>query len=234
MKRTLRHCLLISLSLFCLSVYGQERRPARTIIKWAPLALMDQDATLEFGLEHRLRSRQSVQVMAGYGWKGLSLPESDLERKKGAEVWRARAEYRWYTGRFRTNKRKEIEVRTDFPLGNYWALEGLFKQINMQEEWVSSRPTSAERLSATNRQFTYALHGKAGRQIALTARERQRNALLLDVYVGIGFRANYMDNRAARLDPQYNQTPTMFQRFTYEGWNILPSLTAGVRLGFSL
>ncbi|CCH51971.1 hypothetical protein BN8_00932 [Fibrisoma limi BUZ 3] len=217
------------------------RRPVRAVIKLAPLALVDQDATLQAGLEYRTGQRTSVQAEFGYGWKGLSLLEADLEDFEKAEVWRARSEVRFYTNRYRTNRRKEIAVKSSFPLGNYWAIEGFAKQINVTKNEYSYQPieaSSAPRYlgQMSISRYVAGTHVKIGRQFAFYDPYRRTfSRTLFDIYLGAGVRWAINDVR--------RNSPTSMgmdcgcgpgRSFETEGSQWTPSLTAGLKVGFGL
>lgn len=95
-------------------------------------ALIDPDRTVQVGLEFPIGDRTSWQTTLGYGWHGLQ--GSELSDFSTAEVWRVRNEVRFYTGRFRTNRSRNIAIKATAPLGNYWGFELLTKQINVGEQ----------------------------------------------------------------------------------------------------
>lgn len=238
-------CLLLTAS----SAFGQDAtvslRPVpRTILKVAPLSLLDQDATVQAGLEYRVGPMTSVQAEVGYGWKGLSLFTSDLDKYVRAEVWRLRGEVRFYRGRYRTNRRQGIAVRSDFPLGNYWAIDGLAKQINVIKQ---DNLYSAEAASQTGSyvvigtqqrpisRYVLGSHLKIGRQFAFYDPQRRVfSRTLLDIYVGAGVRWAINDVPP----PSFNPTPTcgcgIGRSFTDRDSQWAPSITAGMKLGFAL
>lgn len=220
------------------------RRPYRVVFKLAPLALLDQDATVQAGLEYRTGRRTSVQGEVGYGWKGLSVFTADLDQFTDAEVWRARGEVRFYSGRYRTNQRKGIAWRSRYPLGNYWAVEGLYKQINVfKQDNIYSRESSSQTgtyaiIGTSQRPISrYVLGGhlKIGRQFS--SYEPQRRVFtrtLFDIYVGAGVR--WASNRVspAPFDPYPTCGCGFGRSLTSEGTVIAPSLTAGLKFGFAL
>ncbi|AQG79429.1 hypothetical protein [Spirosoma montaniterrae] len=220
------------------------RYQPRAVFKLAPLAFLEQDATLQAGLEYRTGIRTSVQGEFGYGWKGLSPFETDLDDFVSAEIWRGRAEVRFYSGRYRTNRRKGIAIRSSYPLGNYWAVEGLYKQINVvKQDNLYSREASSQssfpgviigtQQRAISR-YVFGSHLKIGRQFS--SYEPQRRVFtrtLLDIYFGAGVRWAMND-----VPPPPNPFPTCgcgFGRsFEQTGTAIMPSLTAGLKFGFAL
>lgn len=220
------------------------RQMPRAIIKLAPLSLLDQDATLQAGLEYRTGATTSVQAELGYGWKGLSLIEADLNRFAKAEVWRARSEVRFYNGRYRTNRRRNIAIKSNFPLGNYWAVEGLFKQINVlrQDNLYSaeaSSQTGSYVLIGTQQRpvsrYVLGTHVKIGRQFAFyDPLRRVFSRTLIDIYLGAGVRVATNQVPALPFNPYPTCGCGLGRSFTNEGTVVSPSLTAGLKLGFAL
>ena len=216
------------------------RRTPRAIIKFAPLSLLDQDATIQAGLEYQIKAGRSVQVEGGYGWRSLSAFKVDLDDFVRAEVWRVRSEVRFYTGRYRTNRRQGVAVGSSFPLGNYWAIDGLFKQINVvgkeydpQSIFSSAKPE----LLGLKRVSRYVLgtHLKIGRQFAFYDPYKHLfSRTLLDVYVGAGARWAINDIRRYTAAPDYPCGCGFGRSFDTQGGQWTPSLTAGLKVGFAL
>jgi hypothetical protein len=213
--------------------------PARFVVKLAPLSLLDPDATIQAGLEYRTGQRTSVQGELGYGGRNLSLLDNELRTFAAAEVWRGRAEVRFYTGRYRTNAKKGIAIRSHAPLGNYWAIEGLFKQINGQKAAQLGRidinPPVPIELTGPQliRRYVVGAHVKFGRQFAFYDPQRRLfSRTLLDIYWGLG----------ARLITNQGTTPTtdescgcgVGRSFARRGTAIAPSVSLGLKLGFAL
>lgn len=239
-------CFLLAIS----SAMSQDstillRRTPRAMLKLAPLSLLDQDATVQAGLEYRINAKRSVQAEVGYGWKGLSLVGSDLNDFTNAEVWRGRAEARFYTGRYRTNRRRGIAVRSNFPLGNYWAIEGLYKHINvLRQDNVYSAEASSQTVAyvliGTQQRpisrYVLGSHLKIGRQFAFYDPQRRVfSRTLLDIYFGAGLRW-FVNDVPPRVGP--NLTPTCgcgFGRsFDNPARGLTPSLSGGLKVGFAL
>lgn len=215
------------------------QHPSRFIVKLAPLSLLDPDATIQAGLEYRLGQRTSVQGEVGYGGRTLSLLDNELKNFAAAEVWRGRAEVRFYSGRYRTNHKKGIAIRSHAPLGNYWAIEGMFKQINVQKAAQPGRidvnPPIPIEITGPQliRRYVVGTHVKFGRQLAFYDPQRRLfSRTLLDIYWGFG----------ARLITNQGPTPTtdescgcgVGRSFRSRGTSIAPSVSLGLKLGFAL
>ncbi|GAB3643448.1 hypothetical protein [Spirosoma arcticum] len=235
---------LVYFLLIASSVMAQDstialRSAPRAIVKLAPLSLLDQDATIQAGLEYRTGVRTSVQAEIGYGWRGLSLFSSDLNEFVDAEVWRGRAEVRFYSGRYRTNRRQGIRVRSNFPLGNYWAIDGLFKQINVAGRAVQPIDlfsTKAEPyLGLVSSRYVLGTHLKIGRQWAFYDPQRRVfSRTLLDIYLGAGARWSTNDVRSNSGANMYDCGCGIGRSFTDTGSQVTPSITAGLKVGFAL
>lgn len=213
--------------------------PSRFILKLAPLAVLDQDATIQAGLEYRTGRRTSVQAELGYGGKNLSPFRSDIKKFADAEVWRGRAEVRFYSGRYRTNHKQGIAIRSDFPLGNYWAVEGLFKQVNVQKAAQSGQidvnpPVPIEVTGPQLiRRYVVGSHIKFGRQFAFYDPHRHIfSRTLLDIYAGIGVRL--ITNQGAEQVTDETCGCGIGRSFFYRGTGVSPSLSLGLKLGFAL
>ncbi len=213
--------------------------PARFILKLAPLSLLDQDATVQAGLEYRLGQRKSIQGEVGYGWQTLPLLGSDLRKFAAAEVWRGRAEIRFYSGRYRTNQRQGIAIRSNYPVGNYWAIDGLFKQVNVQTVAQLGRidvnPPVPIELSGPKliRRYVIGSHVKVGRQFAFYDPQRRLfSRVLLDIYAGAGIRLFTNQGADQATDPACGCG--IGRSFYYRGIGVSPSLSAGLKLGFAL
>ena len=114
--------------------------PPGWVAKFSPLHLFDPDNTVQFGLERVLSTRQSVQAEFGYGTGVMNVWRNGGSSRYGqAEHWRGRAEWRFYTNRYRTNRNFGINVRSAAPLGNYLAVELFYKQDNALERFPVGR-----------------------------------------------------------------------------------------------
>lgn len=181
-----------------------------------------------------------MQAELGYGWKGLSVFEADLDDFVKAEVWRVRNEVRFYSGRYRTNRRRGIAVRSDFPLGNYWAIDGLFKQINLTKSEYDYQPTDTNSpyryLGLTNiSRYVLGSHLKLGRQyVYYDPRKGVFSRTLVDIYIGAGVRWATNDIYQTVENPSETCGCGIGRSFTDRGSQLTPSLTAGLKIGFAL
>ncbi|MGA0556715.1 hypothetical protein ACO2Q8_08700 [Larkinella sp. VNQ87] len=208
-------------------------RPPRWVIKFAPLALVDIDNTIQFGAERLFGTRHTVQGEFGYGWRGMNIHEYRRDDFADFEVWRGRAEWRRYSGRYRGNRKPHFATP---PIGRYFALEAFFKQLSVTENTSIGRECADgtcayfERGTFPMYRTVWGLHAKFGRQFVLSM--PSDNRFLLDFYVGFGFR---------RLTPFRfsNSNENVFQ-FTNTGdWRVrnngvYPSVTLGIKLGYVL
>ena len=237
--------LIVFTLLLSYSAWGQDttstsQLPTKMVLKLAPLALIELDPMAQLGVEYRIAKRHSLQAEAGYGWAGLgfSVWGSDYTHQ---DSWRVRTELRKYSGRFQTNKRKNIHVRTDYPLGNYWALELFWKEFQVLKSWnelvldekgsvIGNGPARQSPIRKT----VYGINIKLGRQFPLTRRnEREQARVLMDVYVGVGLRAAQVVHSVKGGTPGYSYRPSWLDRFVAHDWRGLPGFTAGIKLGYA-
>ena len=233
----IRFLYIILLFLLTHLASGQDStiqyRAPHVIVKLAPLSLLlDPDATIQGGLEVRTSPRNSVQAEVGFGHKGLSVVKDEKQNFADWSIWRVRSEWRHYTNRYRTNSKKNIHIRSSFPLGNYLAIEGFAKQIEGNK--ILLLYINDPRFSATPQtisRFVLGSHVKWGRQIAIPGQSlTSLSRVLLDFYVGIGVRYNI-----TQLTPPTDYCgcgfiPNRFQA----GRGFQPSAAAGVKIGFGL
>jgi hypothetical protein len=191
----------------------------RYILKMALSALIDLDATVQLGLEFPIGPRTAFQTEFGYGNNKLPIFGSDYRNMEAGEVWRFRNEFRKYNGHYRTNSSRNINIKATPPLGNYWAVDLLTKQINVIDRGRQQR-------------LVLASHIKIGRQFAPFRLDKKPGDLLFDVYLGVGVR--YFNVIRQIPQARYSDVfPGVFDRFV-PGNYILPSLTAGLKMGFGL
>ncbi|QHT67112.1 DUF3575 domain-containing protein [Rhodocytophaga rosea] len=156
-----------------------SRRQPHYIIKWAPLSLVDQDNTVQFGIEYLFKGPVSLQQEIGYGWFSFN-GNSDNGVYINREIWRSRTEVRFYVANNGQIKR---------PHGAYLALEFLYKRMNYTKEDNVGRECENgdceyfEKMNYKLFRDVYGFHGKMGVQFIIEKR------LALDVYIGGGLRS---------------------------------------------
>ena len=246
-----RQFLLLSLplnALITLKTQAQDStltRPLpRVLVKFAPLALIDPDATLQAGLEVKVGSRSSVQGEYGDGWPTLTHSNSDhAHTENQRSIHRIRAEWRVYSGRYRTNRRKNAAIKTPFPLGNYLAVEGFYKSVSWTEVdgTIRSQPNEPVKFQSVKvhvpfHRQGYGTHLKVGRQFALSGnRVSTRGQVLIDIYFGAGVRWVNWQYDQNLLKPGEELTHQMHHRSLNNlGTNLIPTLSFGLKLGFAL
>lgn len=241
----MRIIAFIVATLLSYPVLGQDTTgiiqvPSRTVLKFSPLALIEFDPMLQAGIEYRISNRKSLQAEVGYGWAGLGTSVWSSSYQHG-DSWRARTELRKYSGRFQTNKRKNIQVKTSYPLGNYWALELFWKEIQVIKNWKevmidekgNAIGEGPDRQSPI-RKTIYGVNLKLGRQFPLSRRnDKAASRVLMDVYVGTGVRASQVVHSADQAMPGYAYRPSWFDRFIAHDWRGLPGFTAGIKIGYA-
>ena len=232
------YCFLhLVLTLVSVSAFAQDStiiyREPHVILKLAPLSLLiDPDATLQGGLEVRTGLRSSVQAEVGFGHKGLSVTSDEKKNFANWSIWRVRSEWRHYTNRYRTNNQKNVHIKSSFPLGNYVAIEGFAKQINGTKNISESNVNEVLITTPqTIHRFVWGSHVKWGRQIAIPGESiTSLSRILLDFYIGIGIRYGTTDLNPATNHCGCGILPDRFQ----QGRSILPSMTAGIKIGVGL
>ncbi|GAA4454288.1 hypothetical protein GCM10023189_20540 [Nibrella saemangeumensis] len=213
--------------------------PPRWVIKFSPQHLFDPDNTVQFGLERILSHRQSVQGEFGYGSGVMNLyRNSESSQYLLPEYWRGRAEWRFYTNRYRTNRNFNVNVRSPAPLGNYLAVELFYKQANAFERFSAGRECVGgqcayfEQLETAVMKYVWGSHFKVGRQFVAGT---ENNRLVLDMYLGVGIRFKAISRSPI---PAEDQVFRMRNYFLYDpfypGSLVLPSLTAGLKIGYIL
>jgi hypothetical protein len=225
----------ICLFFFSQTVYAQDStirygRPAAVLLKVAPLSiLVDPDATIQAGAEVRVSKRNSMQAEVGFGRKGFAITTDDKQNFTDWSVWRVRSEWRHYMNRYRTNKRKNIRIRSDFPLGNYLAIEGFAKQINgTKAGWPYNNESISSPVEQSVHRFVWGSHVKWGRQIALPGEtSNSLSRVLLDFYVGVGIRYGSTETNPELGSCGCGFVPNRFAK----GHSILPSAAAGIKIG---
>lgn len=162
------------------TLHINNNRQPHYIIKWAPLSLVDQDNTVQFGIEYLFKGPVSLQQEIGYGWFNFNNNREYGEVFKSREIWRSRTEIRFYV----PNKG---QVRK--PKGAYLAIEFLYKRMNYSKQDEVGRECSGsaceyvEILDYKLFRDIFGYHGKTGLQFIIEKR------LALDLYIGGGLRS---------------------------------------------
>ncbi|GAB3919668.1 hypothetical protein [Larkinella terrae] len=208
-------------------------RPPRWVVKFAPLALFDPDNTIQFGAERLFSTRHTVQAEFGYGWKAVNMYPSRRRDYENFEVWRGRAEWRRYAGRYYRFRRPHY---ANAPIGRYFAIETFFKQITALEttavgrECVDGTCAYFEQGTFPIYRTVWGIHAKFGRQYVLTL--PGDNRFLLDFYVGFGFRS-LTPYRFNSTNEDVIRSPGFLFWSNQQG-GLRPSATLGIKLGYVL
>lgn len=198
----------------------------RWVVKLAPLALFDIDNTIQFSLERLIGQHSAVQIELGYGGQGMNLWQSSQnERYSNRETWRGRAEWRYYF------------TKTNQPRGRYVAVEGFYKQVNVRESGTvgvgcTNGPCQYYQLfSSPLQKYVWGGHVKFGSQMAPI---RDNNRLLLDVYVGLGFRRRIVERFQPSGDSFYYRSAgfSLFDSFSGTPYTLI-SLSYGAKIGWA-
>lgn len=232
--------LIVSLLLTGGSLVAQQRinspnpdssdrfvRERAWVVKVAPLSLFDPDNTIQFGVERWLGGRHALQAEFGYGWQSINLwQNSQNQRYSDREVWRGRAEYRYY---YHPTSRLG---------GSYFAVEGFYKQVNALESGTygvgcQSGPCQYYRIFREPVQkYVWGMHAKTGRQFALTPDDRW----LMDIYVGLGFRKSEINRYERPSSSAYfyeSAGYSLFDAFSPRPYPVV-SLAYGFKIGYAL
>lgn len=225
-----------------------NRHIPHVLLKFSPLSLIDIDATLQGAVEVRTSRRTSVQGEFGYGWPGFapvgwSKPGENYSQK---EVWRGRLEARLYRNLLRPPRRPN-RGPTTFPLGRYWAVEGVYKQINVLESrqiavgcLTGTCPPGDIFIRPATRQAV-AAHLKAGWQWPIGRTDKGWSRLLIDSYVGVGARLIWVTRPTpfpAGTSPLQARPADGIPSFGY-GYDpgsgeVNPSVSLGVKVSYLL
>ncbi|MVM36048.1 DUF3575 domain-containing protein [Spirosoma sp. HMF4905] len=195
----------------------------RWVVKFAPLSLFDPNNTVQFGIERLLGQHQSIQAEFGYGPQAMNLwRNSTSSRYSDNEIWRGRAEWRyyWHGG----------------PIGSYMALEGLYLQKNAYENGTvgigcETGPCQYYQLySSPIAKRVWAGHLKFGRQFPLSPDKR----FLADFYGGLGVRWSTLDRSSVPGGLYYFQSNgiSLVDPFSYTPHPTI-SLSYGIKFGYS-
>ena len=217
-------------------------KPYRWVLKFAPLSMLDPHSTIQFGAETKIGKRSTLQQELGYGHVSFSTAGASTHNKyPDREVWRARTEYRFYYQR----------TKTPF-LGNYFAVDLLFKQLNASRNVAFGRACEGggnfngffgggcgyyEYQNKTLYRYTWGLNFKFGRQITIP-----ETNLLLDFYAGFGLRYIHNPATTSSLTPLYEgeqiqdasnrYNSRLFEDFQPGNSYFMPSLSGGFKIGY--
>ncbi|PRY44320.1 hypothetical protein CLV58_103290 [Spirosoma oryzae] len=201
--------------------------PTRSwVLKVAPLSLLDLSSTIQAAVEGVVAPNQSVQLELGYGWQAMNpWLAPNQERYSRYEVWRGRAEWRYY---WRGGQA---------PFGTYTAIEGLYKRENALEKAVTAvydepGPVQYYRQSSLPiSKDVFGINVKIGRQFPLLPNGR----LVFDIYTGLGLRARTILRTDLPNGYQLTRQPIVdIGPFTTYGGASLFSLSAGFKIGYAL
>ena len=204
-------------------LYATRQESARRwVVKFAPLSLFDPSNTVQVGIERMLGQRQAIQIEFGYGWQGLNLwRNSQSSRYSDTEIWRGRAEWRYYW--------------RGGPIGSYMAVEGLYKRINAFEHGTvgigcTNGPCQYYQLyTSPISKYVWAGHLKFGRQFRLSP---NNDRLVGDFYGGIGVRGNTLDRTFQPDGFYYYQSSGLFDLFSSTRYAVI-SVSYGMKIGYS-
>ena len=222
------------------------KRPPQWVVKLSPLTIFDVEGFWRADVERLLGDRFSIQGGLGYG-NQFTQPWriNNNSNSNNRETWRAQAEWRVYTKRERLPTRwQPYRLITSRPLGNYFALESFYKQVNAQITGTLQRGCETgtcqffEQYSARAIRFVTGFHLKAGRQYAIRLSE-DNNRLLIDYYMGFGMRWRWFEQRGIppREDAGALTGLNFRQADPTSDWGVqagrIPSFAMGIQLGYA-
>jgi len=211
---------------------------SRLILKASPLTLINFDPALQAGAEWRTGTRQSVQLVLGYGQFNYYVYDNDQYTHQ--ENWRVRGEYRWYYRHYRSYLHPGRRGGS-FPLGSYFSVEGFFKQINARNNRTIGRECESgpcayfERMDLPVSRFITAGYAKVGWQFPLQTQPLSR--FLLDCSLGLGLRhASVREYGVSRRDQDawFGNGGFFYNRVRQPEQPVLPDFTLDIKLGYRL
>ncbi len=196
------------------------------VLKVAPLSLLDFSSTVQVAVEGVITANQSLQLELGYGWQAMNpWLAPNRERYSQYEVWRGRAEWRYY---WRGGQA---------PFGVYTAIEGLYKRENALEKAtmaIYGEPGQVQYYRLTTLPISkdvFGINVKIGRQFPLLPNGR----LVFDAYGGLGLRARSIQRTDLPDGYQLTRQPIIdIGPFTTYGGASLFSLSGGLKIGYTL
>ncbi len=218
-----------------------RKNSQRTVLKLAPLALLEFQNTLELGLEVPLTRRVYLQGQIGYAPQGLMWNYSPTVsgRYTRRENWRARLECRWYGRGINGTYRQ-----TAAPLGEYVAVDGFFKQLNGEEALTLGRQCATgncayfEKINNPTSRYSVGIGLKFGSQRTLYRFGKdQKQQLVLDSYAGFGVRYGWTTSATASNASERIFRPgsdfLIFDPFRATN-GLTPNPLIGIKLGYIL
>lgn len=203
-----------------------DEQSQRWVVKFAPLSLLDPDNTIQFGIERLVGQRHGIQLELGYGWEALNAWRSTQNtRYSDREIWRGRAEWRYYLH------------KTNRPIGQYVALDGFYKQVNVREQGTigvgcTTGPCQYYQLvSSPLQKYVWGGHIKFGRQFTFSP---DNPRLLIDLYIGLGVRWRSISRISQQPDSYYYYSSgyDLFNSFSDTPYALI-SVAYGLKVGYS-
>lgn len=215
----------------------------RVLLKLAPFTLLSYDPTIQGAVEIRTGPLQSWQGELGYSrlrWGTTTTNSFNINQR---EYWRVRTEYRWYRGFVRGGFRRAAH-RELAPEGNYYAIEGYFKQINVVDSRNAGRDCADgvcayfEKVKEPVSRFAEVLFVKYGRQTIFQRRDGKPGRILFDVAIGVGVRGvqvtRYRGN-PEELNGRFQEgLLSSGNRFDRNIRAIYPDATVNFKIGYAL
>lgn len=220
------------------------KQASRWVVKWSPLAFLDVESLYRVDVERLVGKQFSMQGGLGYGSQYTQLWQSSTNNVSDRETWRAQLEGRIYVNRNRPATRWRPSRLLRKPIGQYFALELFYKQVNANFNGTLQRGCAEngncqffESYSARAIRYVAGSHLKIGWQWPIRLSETN-NRLLIDYYFGLGARWRWFEQRGV---PSYEDArPQNFFGVTPDptsAWGSragqFPSLAFGIQLGYA-
>ncbi len=182
------------------------------IFKTSPIALFEPETiVIQGGIEYFFSPKFSIQAELGVNG-GIFGINSGRGKNEDFNLWRIKNELKFHTK------------------NNYWALELFFvdKDFIRTDDYLYVR---TNRIWYNKAHIDFQVLGaglKFGRQKYISEN------LLLDSYIGLGIRSRYRKVTILEVSPNQEQEDEYFlssDRYRFNGWDYIPHLTMGIKVG---
>ncbi|MCF0062586.1 hypothetical protein MUK70_01445 [Dyadobacter chenwenxiniae] len=209
----------------CFGQIDAESAQKHVIIKFSPLALVDFDNSVQFGVEVPLgKSGLSLQQDLGYGPTGMNMWYEPGDDRPNKETFKSRTQLRYY---YLTRRRMKPYVAGELLLKKVIYSDNKWVGMECEQPWGDCN--YFENKLVKTRRMVHAGHAKAGMQFYFSSR------IAMDLFAGVGFR-NIRVRSISDL-PANTRIPRTDRWFEYDtpGTNeFIPSLAMGVHFGIIL
>lgn len=221
----------------------------RSVIKFHPFGLLDLQPTLSAAFEQPISPNKSIQIDIGYIFDDLRAPQKSDYKKFQTSLLNLniRTEYRYYY----SEKNIERKNKKTFIRRKYLAVQGFYKRTSYTSkddvcpcEWAVANNGYESYYTcppgALQKSFAYTRHVLGG-HIKIGWQRYTKNGFVIDTYLGLGARkiitTTDLKNGYLHDDKYYDDyNPFLFYPINVAHYvnYVAPSLTFGVKFGFSL